>query len=300
MTIVDQLPPGFKYIQGSAKIDGTAVEPIINGRQLSWFDIDFDAASQHQLTLMTVIGAGVSEGDYINQAWVQEDVLAQIVANIATATIRIVPDPLFDCSDIIGKVFNDKNANGYQDKGELGLPAVRLATVQGLLVTTDKNGRYHIACAEVPNELRGTNFILKVDDRTLPSGFRITSENPRVVRLTRGKLVKADFGATIHRVVRIQLNALAFDGATLQRDHLNALNQAIKALQFKPSVLRLAYQQENESEQIIDDRLNLLIEKIEQQWQDCDCQYELMIEQEVTLKGDDLQQLGQKKRVNHE
>ena len=101
-------------------------------------------------------------------------------------------------------------------------------------------------------------------------------------------------------MVRIQLNALAFDGATLQRDHLNALNQAIKALQFKPSVLRLAYQQENESEQIIDDRLNLLIEKIEQQWQDCDCQYELMIEQEVTLKGDDLQQLGQKKRVNHE
>lgn len=300
MTVIDQLPPGFKYVQGSATMDGQKLEPTINGRQLSWYNIDFDAEAQHQFNLMTVIGAGVGEGEYANQAWVIDNGSNTTVANVASATVRIVPDPLFDCSDIIGKVFNDKNANGYQDEGELGLPAVRLATAQGLLVTTDKNGRYHIACAEVPNEMRGSNFVIKVDERTLPSGFRITSENPRVVRLTRGKLAKADFGATIHRVVRIQLNALAFDNNSLKKEHLNSLNKALRSLRLKPSILRVAYQQGIEDDNTVDERLEKLIEYIEQQWQLCDCQYELNIEQEITLKGDDLEQLGQTRRAGNE
>lgn len=32
-----------------------------------------------------------------------------------------MPDPTFDCTDIIGKVFDDRNANGSQDEGEPGL-----------------------------------------------------------------------------------------------------------------------------------------------------------------------------------
>ena len=98
------------------------------------------------------------------------------------------PDPLFDCSELIGKVFDDKNKNGYQDDGEPGMPGVRLATAKGLLVTTDQHGRYHIACAAIPNGQIGSNFILKVDENTLPTGYHLTSENPRVERLTRGKL----------------------------------------------------------------------------------------------------------------
>ena len=74
--------------------------------------------------------------------------------------MRVTPDPTFDCAGVIGKVFDDKNRNGYQDKGELGLANVRLATVRGLLVTTDKYGRYHVACADVPNPDRGSNFIM--------------------------------------------------------------------------------------------------------------------------------------------
>lgn len=300
MNVIDQLPPGFKYIQGSAKVDGTHVEPVVNGRQLTWENIGFSAAQQRSITLMTVVGAGVGEGEYVNQAWVQTENAEHIVANVADATVRIVPDPLFDCSDIVGKVFNDENTNGYQDEGEVGLPAVRIATAQGLLITTDKDGRYHISCAEVPNELRGSNFILKVDERTLPSGFRISSENPRVVRLTRGKLVKANFGATIHRVVRIQLNAMAFEGSSLLEKYQKSLSEAVSALKLKPSILRLAYQQTSETEDDIYERLELLTEKIEQQWQLCDCQFELIIEQEVTLKGDDLELLGQARRTGHE
>ena len=58
---------------------------------------------------------------------------------------------------------------------------------------------------------RGSNFIMKLDERTLPSGYRMTTENPRVVRATRGKMVKLNFGAAIHRVVRMELSPEAFE-----------------------------------------------------------------------------------------
>ena len=36
----------------------------------------------------------------------------------ATATVRVMPDATFDCTDVTGKVFDDANRNGYQDEGE--------------------------------------------------------------------------------------------------------------------------------------------------------------------------------------
>ena len=300
MSVIDQLPPGFKYIQGSAKIEGVAIEPIISGQNLTWENINFAPFEKQVLSLIAVIGSGVSEGEYVNQAWVADMNNDIIVANVGTATIRIVPDSIFDCSDITGKVFNDENANGYQDEGEKGLPAIRLVTAQGLLITTDQHGRYHIACSLAPNEMRGSNFIIKLDDRTLPSGFRITTENPKVVRLTRGKTTKADFGATIHRVIRIQLNDLAFERTELKQEFNKPLEQAIEKLRFGPSVLRLAYVKDQESDLTIDERLEALTKTIEETWEACDCHYELMIEREVTLKKEGLIDLDQVKEVGHE
>ena len=43
----------------------------------------------------------------------------------ATATVRLMPDITFDCTDVTGKVFNDANRNGLQDDGEEGLAGVR-------------------------------------------------------------------------------------------------------------------------------------------------------------------------------
>ncbi|MCT7375809.1 hypothetical protein [Chelativorans salis] len=105
----------------------------------------------------------------------------------------------FGCSDIIGTVFDDQNGNGYQDAGEQGLPGVRLATVRGWLITTDARGRFHVACANEAAGRFGSAFILKLDVRTLPSGYRLTTENPRVVRLTAAKMSKLNFGASIGR-----------------------------------------------------------------------------------------------------
>ncbi len=114
----------------------------------------------------------------------------------ATATVRVVADPDFEQTTIIGKVFADFDEDGYQDEeeGEYGIPGVRLATVEGLLMETDAYGRYHIAGVDGGFFERGRNFIVKVDPSTLPDGATFTTENPRVKRITQGLMNRFDFG----------------------------------------------------------------------------------------------------------
>lgn len=54
-------------------------------------------------SLILVVGSGVGDGDYVNRAWLSMAKSGSVVSNTATATVRIVPDPTFDCPDIIGK-----------------------------------------------------------------------------------------------------------------------------------------------------------------------------------------------------
>ncbi|RLA16326.1 MAG: hypothetical protein DRQ62_16370, partial [Gammaproteobacteria bacterium] len=283
LNVIDNFPAGFKYVAGSARIDGVEVEPLINGRQLTWSNIIIGVAEKRVIKLLLIVGSGVGEGEYVNTAQVINSGTNEPFSGVATATVRVIPDPSFDCTDIIGKVFDDKNMNAYQDEGETGLPGVQVATARGLRVTTDQHGRFHITCAVVPNEVRGSNFIMKLDDRTLPSGYRITSENPRVQRATRGKMLKFNFGAVIHRVVRLDLADGVFekDSTELRPQWRSRIEMLIIELQKDASILRLSYLGENETEDEVEDRLDAIEELISDRWQEIDCCYKLTIETEV-------------------
>lgn len=279
----DLLPPGFAYRTGSAVVDGVMLEPQRSGRQLTWVDQTFAANERRIYKLVLIVGAGVSEGEYVNQAFALNNLIGANISNVATAAVRVVPDPLFDCSDIIGKVFDDKNVNGYQDKGEAGIANVRLATTNGVLVTTDADGRFHVACAAVPNEYRGSNFVMKLDERTLPSGYRITTENPRVVRLTRGKMTKLNFGVAIHRVVRIEVSDAAFeaDSVNLKPEWLIRVGELPQTLRDQPSVVRIAYVPGSADQKLVKRRKQELIKQVRMQWEALHCCYPLQVE-EVT------------------
>jgi uncharacterized repeat protein (TIGR01451 family) len=283
--IRDTLPPGFKYKSGSASLDGTSVTPTISGRILSWTDLNFSANSAHTIKLLLVVGAGVQPGEYINTAQAFNNLVpsGSAVSNRATATVRVIPDPVFDCSDVIGKVFDDQNANGYQDDGEPGIPNVRIATARGLLVTSDAEGRYHITCAMVPNEFSGSNFIMKLDERTLPSGYRVTTENPRTIHLTHGKMGKLNFGAAIHRVLRLELTDAAFvNGQNEPGDTLSqAISGLLEQLRSAPSIVRLAYNQKDEPEDLIKSRLKVVRKQLESLWDEEGCCYTLVFEEEI-------------------
>jgi len=121
--IVDHYPAGFRYVPGSARLDGLPTEPTVAARDLTWNGVNFGSSNHRTIVLLLAVGAGVGEGEFVNRAQVTEGLTGKPLSGEATATVRVIPDQTFDCTDVFGKVFNDVNRNGVQDDGEDGLPA---------------------------------------------------------------------------------------------------------------------------------------------------------------------------------
>lgn len=206
--------------------------------------------------------------------------IASGVANAATGF-----SSAFECGDVIGKVFEDNNRNGVQDDGEPGLPGVRLATARGLLTVTDPHGRYHVTCAQLPQRSIGSTFLLKVDQRSLPTGHRITTENPRSIRLSRGKVSRINFGASKARVVRLNLADAAFErgGIDLNPKWDAGINQLLAVLNQDASVLRVIYEKGAEDKALAKARMKAVAGLVEQRWQKHDRKYALEIERRMIV-----------------
>jgi len=283
VNIIDRFPAGFRYIEGSARFDDQPLEPTIVGRELIWSNFTLAVDGRHTIKLLLAAGAGITEGEFVNRAQATNSLLGSAISEEASATVRIIPDPTFDCTDVTGKVFNDVNRNGYQDNDEEGLSGVRLVTAKGLVASTDAHGRYHITCAVVPNESRGSNFVLKLDDRTLPSGFRSSTRPVQVQRATRGKALRINFGASIHRVVGLDIADAVFEpnATTMRQQWVPRVGMLLEELQKAPAILRLSYVADVEPEALVEQRLKSLKSEISDAWEELNCCYELVIEPEI-------------------
>ena len=183
----------------------------------------------------------------------------------------------------MGKVFADENRNGVQDDEERGIGGVRLATARGLIATTDQYGRFHITCAVTPREGRGSNFVLKLDDRTLPSGYRLSTEPVQIKRATRGKALRFDFGASIYRVIGLDLADAVFEPGTAEmRDVWKPrIDLLLTELKKAPAVLHLSYAADLEDPKLVEQRMATVKHEIETAWMELNCCYRLDIEPEV-------------------
>ncbi len=295
LTIVDIMPAGVIYTPGTAQFDGVAIgDPVTVGNQLRWTPLALAPLGTSNLTFdARVVGDAY---EMVNRTFVLGPDGA-VVSNTATATITRPPEAVFECSDIIGKVFDDENFNGYQDgivepdrsqitdqtyvggKGggklapeialpgaEEGLPGVRLSTVNGTLITTDEYGRFSVPCAELPAAI-GSNFTLKLDERTLPTGYSVTTENPRTIRVTPGTVAKLNFGAALGNVVDIDLMAPAFGGGADPSAALaRGVDQLASQLGDAPVVLNLNYYLNGESRELARARLDAAEALIRDRW----------------------------------
>ncbi len=283
VAVVDRFPPGFRYIEGSARIDGVPVEPTVGNRELVWDNLTLPAEGESSIQLLLGVGAGVTEGEFVNRAQALNGASGFALSGEASATVRLVPDPTFDCTDVTGKVFDDQNRNGQQDLDEAGLSGVRLVTARGLAATTDQHGRFHITCAIVPREGRGSNFVMKLDDRTLPSGFRASSDALQIKRATRGKALHFNFGASIHRVVGLEVADAVFepDSATVRPLWRDRFDLLMEELQKGPAVLRLTYLADLEDPKLVAKRVKVMKREIADRWRALDCCYRLELEHDV-------------------
>lgn len=241
--IVDRMPSGFLYAPDSATVDGNPIAVESRGSTIVFPDLTIPANGSLTVTLVARVAASVGAGEYTNIATLLDASNGAQLAEAGRATVRVLVEHVFDCGEVVGKVFEDRNRDGIQTEGEPGMPGVRIASVKGLLIKTDEYGRYSVPCAALPDADRGSNFILKLDERTLPAGYSVVSENPRVVRLTRGKITKLNFSVSGSALVEVDLSGKAFVGGSLRtRPGVDGVVATIvDRLSAKPSALRLTY-----------------------------------------------------------
>lgn len=204
--VEDKIPPNFKYVKGSTRLNGQAVADPVGNRTLT-FSIgtipalvdknsngraDQGEPGFSSFSYQLVIGSGATPQTYVNTAIAKDICEACTISNSDQARVAVTLDPLFDLGNIIGKVFQDKNANGYQDPGEPGVGNAMVALDNGTYALTDEYGRYHFP-AVTPGQR-----LLKINLQSLPPGATVTTRESLVVAVTPGLLAKANFGIDYH------------------------------------------------------------------------------------------------------
>lgn len=198
----DVLPPGFRLFRLSprvirsdgktvlARVDPGASNGNLNNqlpRRVYRFG-PFDVPARTTLTLkyQVAVGRQLKVGEYINVAHVTNASGGRLT-EYARAMVRIVYDPIFDQGTVIGKVFCDKNKNRWQDKGDVGVPGIRLYLDNGFYVTTDSNGQYHLQAIDPGNHM------LKLDKQSLPPGATMVDTPDQIFYISRGLVRKINF-----------------------------------------------------------------------------------------------------------
>ncbi|MGI4815327.1 MAG: hypothetical protein ACRYG5_01920 [Janthinobacterium lividum] len=210
--IDDELPAGFNYESGSARLavggrSLPAPEPTINRRHLT-FHFDHTPLPNGQeatLRFRARVGATAREGTRAeSHASAMSGVLR---SNPANASVQIVAGVFSSDAFVAGKVFLDCHRNGEQDADDPGVPGVRIYLEDGTYAETDVDGKYSLY------GLKPLTHVLKLDATTLPVGTEplvISSRNAgngnsRFLDLRNGELGRGDFALSCSDDARRQV-----------------------------------------------------------------------------------------------
>ena len=123
----------------------------------------------------------------------------------------------------------------------------------------------------------------RATDRTLPSGFRPSTDRFQIKRATRGKALNFSFGASIFRVVGLDVADAVFvpDTTEMRPQWRPRLGLLMEELKKAPSVLRLSYLADVEDPKLVDRRVKAMTRLIKDAWRELGCCYRLSVEHEV-------------------
>ncbi len=203
--VEDRIPPNFKYVKGTARLDGAALPDPAGNRPLVFLvgtvvapvdrnsnhKVDADEPGYRLLTYQLVVGSGATPGAYTNTVVATDYCDSCVISNEASARVEVRLDPVMDLGTILGKVFDDRNRNGVQDPDEPGVPDAMVALDDGTYSLTDEFGRYHFPA------VRPGHRMVKINLRRLPPGATATTDESLVLWITPGLMVTADFGVCV-------------------------------------------------------------------------------------------------------
>ncbi len=225
------------YVAGSTTVDrgngaqpeADASAPLLHGIALGAIAgraSEADPAAKHRVVISQTLSALEFTGDFVLTS--DEGVTVRMDAAGKTTVERAgqAAKGLTAAAPTVSRTVSQV-AEGYrvdyviENAGvdERGIPGVRIASVEGLLVETDQFGRYHLTGIDGGRWERGRNFILKVDPATLPPGTVFSTDNPLLRRVTPGLPVRFDFGVKLPaglieggtQPVELELGEVLFD-----------------------------------------------------------------------------------------
>ena len=208
--IVDILPPGMHYIDGSAERDGVSIDdPALTEGRLLNFDLDMiTPRTVTEITYAVRVGTAARRGNKTNVATLegqQAGTATSLRSTEARATVTVDDrgGVFSDEAVVIGRVFLDRNGDGVQteldDDGnphdEPGVPGVKIVTSTGLTVVTDSEGRYSLF------GLKPVTHAFALQSSTLPKDAQpmaveiddALAPGSRLVDLKRGEMRAENF-----------------------------------------------------------------------------------------------------------
>ncbi|MEK7705575.1 MAG: hypothetical protein AAB426_11500 [Myxococcota bacterium] len=240
VVLVDDLPAGLRWVEGSARVVVAGSEPqrlaaaLVTARSVRFVPMTLPAHATIAVRYYAVVGLSAT-GEQTNRARLV-DPGGSLLSNIAQATVRVQRDAIFEQGTVLGQVFCD-DGNGVLDPADMGVAGARVYLDSGYYVDTDVAGKFHV---------RGVDpgrHAVKLDVNTLPPGSLMVSDALRELRLTPGLLAKVDFAvrcgwsasavellaapaaatATVAVVVDPSVPAVAIDGKPQSLPHVDAL-----------------------------------------------------------------------------
>ncbi len=167
-SIVDVLPPGLAYANGTARLDGhTPFEPAVDGRTLTWNIPALSVGASHAIAYATVIFPSVTEGSTLtNTVTVTSAILPSNakVSGSASAAVVVSGGMFSERRIVTGRVFIDAAHSGHFVIGDIGIAGVRVYMEDGSYTVTDREGRFSFP------SVRPGMHALRIDSTTLPAG----------------------------------------------------------------------------------------------------------------------------------
>ncbi|ANE44706.1 hypothetical protein SU48_01975 [Deinococcus puniceus] len=174
--VVDNLPTGLVYVEGSSTLDGAAITPTVSGRTYTWQIPGLAAGQVAEVRFRALVTP--EAGTEIRNSAVATAISPGGVPTAPTppssTVTKITPESIFgrNTADIVGYVFLDRNRDGIYNKGsDVPHPNARVILANGRIALTDVEGRYRFG-----NVMEGTVAVRLDPNSVIPQNLSIPQD----------------------------------------------------------------------------------------------------------------------------
>ncbi len=164
LRVNDTLPPDMAYVRGTARVDGTPLEPIAAGRTLTWTLAQANSGETYTITYATTILGSASVGTTLTNVVTATAPGSggSTISGSANASVQVLDGPFTPRRIVTGRVFLDVAHTGYFTRGDKPIAGVRVVMEDGSFAVTDANGLFSFP------SVRPGEHVLRLDPLTIP------------------------------------------------------------------------------------------------------------------------------------